>query len=64
MENQEGRILVKLMEPSICVNCRFGTVEQIPIFIVNQDRMGIRLQVHCKRGDCDNWVTDTKEKEE
>ncbi len=41
--------VVKLLEPEICLKCRFFRKALVEI---NGDR---RTMIRCTRGDCDNW---------
>lgn len=42
--------MVRLLEPSMCVGCRFAGMLMVDMTASNP--VPTR---HCKRGDCDNW---------
>jgi hypothetical protein len=45
--------IVKLMEPALCMSCRFASIATVQM----QDGSARRM-LHCKRLDCDQWVTE------
>ncbi len=51
MIRQELKV-IRLIEPDMCLNCRFG--EQA---VVRGDDGSVQPVVRCKRLDCDNWDT-------
>lgn len=52
MQSKENTqlIIVRLLEPSLCLSCRFRT----EVTVEMQDS-GTCSMLHCKRHDCDNW---------
>ncbi len=42
--------VVKLLEPELCLRCRFAEVAEVDCKDGRTERM-----IHCRRGDCDNW---------
>lgn len=54
-ENTRLRI-VRLLEPALCLSCRFATIATVEM----QDSSAKRM-LHCKRLDCDNWQTEEVE---
>ena len=42
--------VVKLIEPDLCLECRFAQTAQVEM----QDGT-VQRMVHCRRLDCDNW---------
>jgi hypothetical protein len=42
--------IVKLLEPELCLECRFARVADVEA----QDG-SVQRMIHCKRLDCDNW---------
>ena len=42
--------VVKLIEPDLCLDCRFAQTAQVEM----QDGT-VQRMVHCRRLDCDNW---------
>lgn len=48
--------IVRLMEPSLCLSCRFASIAAVEM----QDSSSRRM-LHCKRLDCDNWQTEEVE---
>lgn len=48
--------VVRLIEPEICLECRFAQMAQVELKDGSIQRM-----IHCKRLDCDNWDIETVE---
>lgn len=44
--------IVRLIEPEMCLSCRFGKFADVETESGAVDRM-----IHCTRLDCDNWDT-------
>jgi hypothetical protein len=42
--------VVRLLEPEMCLNCRFAQVADVATENGGRQRM-----IHCMRLDCDNW---------
>jgi hypothetical protein len=42
--------VVRLLEPELCLKCRFSEVAEVECKNGRVERM-----IHCRRGDCDNW---------
>ncbi len=42
--------IVKLLEPELCVDCRFAQMAE-----VEAEDGAINRMIYCKRLDCDNW---------
>lgn len=42
--------IVRLLEPELCLECRFAKVAEVETAEGVNQRM-----IHCKRLDCDNW---------
>jgi hypothetical protein len=42
--------IVRLLEPELCLKCRFSEVAEVDCNNGRTERM-----IHCRRGDCDNW---------
>ena len=42
--------VIRLIEPEICVSCRFSDVATVTLASGHRQRM-----IYCRRGDCDNW---------
>ncbi len=42
--------VVRLMEPELCLECRFSQTAQVEMADGTVQRM-----IHCRRLDCDNW---------
>jgi len=51
-ENTRLRI-VRLIEPALCLSCRFAAIATVEMNDSSNRRM-----LHCKRLDCDNWQTE------
>lgn len=51
-ENTKLKI-VRLLEPALCLSCRFATIATVGM----QDDSSRRM-LHCRRLDCDNWQTE------
>jgi len=48
--------IVRLLEPEMCLECRFAKVADV------EDSSGItQRMIHCTRADCDNWDMETAE---
>lgn len=45
--------IVRLLDPSLCLSCRFATIAT-----VGMDSGANRRMLHCRRLDCDNWQTE------
>ena len=48
--------VVKLLEPELCLECRFGHKADVEMADGTTQQM-----VYCKRLDCDNWDYSTAE---
>lgn len=46
-------IVVTLMEPSLCLSCRFANTSTVKYSDGSQQRM-----LGCMRLDCDNWIKE------
>ena len=44
--------IIRLLEPDLCVECRFARIAEASTKDGPLQRM-----IHCARGDCDNWDT-------
>ena len=54
MDNGNTKLrIVRLMEPSLCMACKFAA-----IVTVEMEDGSSRRMMHCKRLDCDNWQTE------
>lgn len=42
--------IVRLLEPEMCLECRFAKMAQ-----VEQPDGTVSRMIHCRRLDCDNW---------
>jgi hypothetical protein len=42
--------IVKLLEPEICLDCRFAKMAE-----VEQSDGAVQRMIFCRRLDCDNW---------
>ncbi len=42
--------VVKLLEPEICLECRFGQRAEVEL-----NDGSLQQMIYCKRLDCDNW---------
>ncbi|GAB4121760.1 MAG: hypothetical protein Fur0036_07190 [Fimbriimonadaceae bacterium] len=42
--------VVRLIEPELCLECRFAQMADVEMADGSQQRM-----IHCRRLDCDNW---------
>lgn len=42
--------VIRLIEPEICVSCRFSEIAVVTTATGLRQRM-----IHCRRRDCDNW---------
>jgi hypothetical protein len=42
--------VVKLLEPEMCLNCRFAQIADVETASGGRQRM-----IYCRRLDCDNW---------
>ena len=58
MQSEENTRLkiVRLMEPALCLSCRFASIATVEMTDDSSRRM-----LHCKRLDCDNWQTEEVE---
>lgn len=48
--------VVRLLEPEMCLDCRFAHTAVVETSKGEQGRM-----VYCRRKDCDNWDTKSAE---
>lgn len=48
--------IVRLLEPEMCLECRFAKVADVENAFGEMQRM-----IHCTRSDCDNWDMETAE---
>lgn len=48
--------VVRLMEPELCLECRFAKTAEVEMENGTFQRM-----IHCRRLDCDNWDYTTTE---
>jgi len=46
--------IVKLIEPELCLDCRFADRAK-----VENEHGEVQRMVYCRRLDCDNWETMT-----
>jgi hypothetical protein len=51
-ENTKLKI-VRLIEPALCLSCRFAAIATVEMEDDSNRRM-----LHCRRLDCDNWQTE------
>ena len=51
-ENTKLKI-VRLLDPSLCLGCRFAAFATVEMSSGDSRRM-----LHCRRLDCDNWQTE------
>jgi hypothetical protein len=51
-ENTKLKI-VRLIEPALCLSCRFAAIATVEMEDTSNRRM-----LHCRRLDCDNWQTE------
>ena len=51
-ENTKLKI-VRLIEPALCLSCRFAAIATVEMEDTSSRRM-----LHCRRLDCDNWETE------
>ncbi len=57
MQNSDTKLrIVRLIEPSLCLSCRFAAIATVEMHNGSNRRM-----LHCKRMDCDNWQTEEVE---
>jgi hypothetical protein len=58
MQHEENTRLkiVRLMEPALCLSCRFASIATVEMNDSSNRRM-----LHCRRLDCDNWQTEEAE---
>jgi hypothetical protein len=42
--------IVRLLEPELCLDCRFAKVAD-----VETEDGSVQRMIHCRRLDCDNW---------
>lgn len=52
---RETMKVIRLIEPELCIQCRFAQVAEV------QTAGSIQRMIHCRRLDCDNW--DVQESE-
>ena len=48
--------VVKLLNPNMCLDCRFAQMAEVTMTDGRNQRM-----IHCSRLDCDNWDYSTAE---
>jgi hypothetical protein len=48
--------IVRLMEPELCLDCRFAQLAD-----VEGEDGSVKRMIYCKRLDCDNWDFSTAE---
>lgn len=48
--------IVRLIEPEMCLECRFSRMAQ-----VEQPDGTMARMIHCQRLDCDNWDSQSAE---
>lgn len=48
--------IVRLLEPELCLDCRFAHIAD-----VEDDGGSIQRMIHCRRLDCDNWDIQSAE---
>lgn len=48
--------VVRLLEPEMCLKCNFADVADVDTADGSTQRM-----IYCRRGDCDNWDTQSAE---
>jgi hypothetical protein len=48
--------VVKLLEPEMCLNCRFAQIADVETVNGGKQRM-----IYCRRLDCDNWDMSSAE---
>ncbi|HLH78872.1 MAG TPA: hypothetical protein VKV29_01170 [Chthonomonas sp.] len=54
MKNEDTRLkIVRLLEPSLCLSCRYASIAT-----VEMENGTSRRMLHCRRLDCDNWQTE------
>jgi hypothetical protein len=58
MQHEENTKLkiVRLIEPSLCLPCRFASIATVEMNDSSNRRM-----LHCRRLDCDNWQMEEVE---
>ena len=49
MSNRHMKV-VRLLEPEMCLNCRFAQIADVETASGGKQRM-----IYCRRLDCDNW---------
>lgn len=54
--NRRQMKIVRLLEPELCLNCRFAERAQ-----VENEHGETQRMVYCRRLDCDNWDIQTFE---
>jgi hypothetical protein len=54
--SQNNMKVVRLLNPQMCVSCRFAQVAD-----VETARGGKQRMIYCRRLDCDNWDTASAE---
>lgn len=55
MSRREMKI-VRLLEPELCLECRFANVAEVEAADGSSQRM-----IYCRRLDCDNWDIQSAE---
>jgi hypothetical protein len=48
--------VVKLLEPEMCLQCRFAQIADVETETAGKQRM-----IYCRRLDCDNWDMSSAE---
>ena len=54
--SHENKKVVRLLDPSMCLSCRFSQMAEVEIVDGGKQRM-----IYCQRLDCDNWDTSSTE---
>lgn len=49
------RAVMKLLNPEMCLECRFNRGSAVADYSGKQS-----VVVNCTRGDCDNWIYNSK----
>lgn len=52
---RETMKVIRLLEPELCIECRFAQVAEV------QTAGATQRMIHCRRRDCDNWEMETAE---
>lgn len=59
METQSDLKIVGVMDPTECLRCIFACIATVEF-----TDGSIRRMLHCRRGDCDNWMLSDESQEE